>query len=280
MRDIATSRHMPKRVLLPPPPAAYFRGPLTAYNHTHRCTTCGVAAHSASQANGNGWPAVNQAPFDRLDVRPTDLPILVPQPADLSPRAASVFTSEFGASAFSSFESMAPTLAQEHWGVHGGAPVDNCEEPDKTNGFWKVCKGGNVMAERNYPCDNLIIGYFGTGQQLDLTGEVAFKRQLYQCMVAQALAIKSNIEQKRAANKFGIVTWQLNEIWPTGGWGSIECTMTSTSFRTTSHAFLCSTPPYKGCMSEIITMVVILTGWGLVLASDVVPDARLLAEIL
>ena len=213
---------MPKRVLLPPPPAAYFRGPLTAYNHTHRCTTCGVAAHSASQANGNGWPAVNQAPFDRLDVRPTDLPILVPQPADLSPRAASVFTSEFGASAFSSFESMAPTLAQEHWGVHGGAPVDNCEEPDKTNGFWKVCKGGNVMAERNYPCDNLIIGYFGTGQQLDLTGEVAFKRQLYQCMVAQALAIKSNIEQKRAANKFGIVTWQLNEIWPTGGWGSIE----------------------------------------------------------
>ena len=80
-----------------------------------------------------------------------------------------------------------------------------------------------------YPCDNLILGYFGNGSKagataaLDEVGEAAFKRQLYQCMVAQALALKSDIENRRAnTNAFGLITWQLNEIWPTGGWGSLE----------------------------------------------------------
>ena len=31
-----------------------------------------------------------------------------------------IFGSEFGAVVMSSFESMAPTLAPEHWGLHGG----------------------------------------------------------------------------------------------------------------------------------------------------------------
>jgi len=34
--------------------------------------------------------------------------------------------------------------------------------------------------------------------------------------------MKSNIETRRAGNQFGILVWQLNEIWPTGGWGSLE----------------------------------------------------------
>ena len=37
-----------------------------------------------------------------------------------------VYASEFGSSVMSSFESMSPTLAPEHWGIHGGAPPDNC----------------------------------------------------------------------------------------------------------------------------------------------------------
>lgn len=58
--------------------------------------------------------------------------------------------------------------------------------------------------------------------QLDDSGEVALKRQLYQCMLAQTLSMKSVIELQRASNTFGLLTWQLNEIWPTGGWGSLE----------------------------------------------------------
>ncbi|EDQ89184.1 uncharacterized protein MONBRDRAFT_8157 [Monosiga brevicollis MX1] len=64
--------------------------------------------------------------------------------------------------------------------------------------------------------------YFGNDQDLNATGETAFKRQLYQCMLGQALEMKSNIETRRGTNQFGILVWQLNEIWPTGGWGSLE----------------------------------------------------------
>jgi len=34
--------------------------------------------------------------------------------------------------------------------------------------------------------------------------------------------VKSNIENRRSENEFGTVIWQLGEIWPTGGWGSLE----------------------------------------------------------
>jgi hypothetical protein len=44
----------------------------------------------------------------------------------------------------------------------------------------------------------------------------AFKKQL------EELQQKSDIEARRSANAQGTVTWQLNEIWPTGGWGSLE----------------------------------------------------------
>jgi len=45
---------------------------------------------------------------------------------------------------------------------------------------------------------------------------------LYQCMLSQALMMKSNIETRRSQNQLGCLVWQLNEIWPTGGWGSLE----------------------------------------------------------
>lgn len=173
--------------------------------------------------NGNGWPAVNQAPYNQLSIPDVRLPLpLHVKETGLS--FPNMWTSEFGASVFSSFESMSPTLAKEHWSVHGGMPADDCTGADPTNGFWRICKGGNPMSERNYPCDHIILGYFGKehAKLLDETGEAAFKRQLWQCMLGQALLVKSEIELQRSRNSFGIWTWQLNEIWPTGGWGSLE----------------------------------------------------------
>jgi len=41
-------------------------------------------------------------------------------------------------------------------------------------------------------------------------------------MMGQALEMKSNIENRRSTNEFGTIIWQLGEIWPTGGWGSLE----------------------------------------------------------
>lgn len=80
------------------------------------------------------------------------------------------------------------------------------------------------MAERNYACDSLIDVYFGSrpSSYYNMTGESIFKTQLYQCMISQALEMKSNIETRRTKNELGITVWQFNEIWPTGGWGSIE----------------------------------------------------------
>jgi len=79
------------------------------------------------------------------------------------------------------------------------------------------------MAERNYPCDNLVIVYFGgTQADLDAVGESAFKKQLFQCLIGQALVLKGYISQHHNTNTFGLQIWQLNEIWPTGGWGTIE----------------------------------------------------------
>ena len=83
------------------------------------------------------------------------------------------------------------------------------------------CVGTNPMSARNYPCDNIIEVYFGKSD-FDLVGEGVFKKQLWQCMVGQALVIKQNIEARRSRSIFGIIVWQFNEIWPTGGWGSIE----------------------------------------------------------
>jgi hypothetical protein len=135
---------------------------------------------------------------------------------------------------------MAPTLAPEHWGVHGGAPPDSCG-----GGFERYCNGTNVvrsrrrrgarararrrqprshnaplpplqMAQRNYPCDNIILQYFGP-TNFDAVGEAAFKKDLWQCMLGQALLLKSVIEVRRSTNQYGHLIWQLNEIWPTGG---------------------------------------------------------------
>ena len=36
----------------------------------------------------------------------------------------------------------------------------------------------------------------------------------------QALFLKAQVEGWRANNIFGLLLWQFNEVWPTGGWGA------------------------------------------------------------
>lgn len=174
-----------------------------------------IETHGPYQ-HGNGFPAVNGGgklqPFD------PKLPISV-KATGTGVNYTNVFASEFGCVSMSSFESMSPTLSPQHWALHAGQPDDDCN-----GGFASTCKGPNVMAQRNYPMDNLLDVYFGDGDAhfLNTTGEAPFKKQLWESMISAALNIKSNIEGRRQTNQFGIIVWQYGEIWPTGGWGSVE----------------------------------------------------------
>jgi hypothetical protein len=126
--------------------------------------------------------------------------------------------SEFGASVTSSFESISSTISQEYWSLHGDEANDECAIIFEN---LNECNGTNVMAQRNYPCDSLIKAYFGE-IKLNEVGEKPFRRQLYMCMIAQSLWLKLQIETQRNNNIFGLLIWQLNENWPTGGWGLVE----------------------------------------------------------
>lgn len=202
---------------------------------SQRCTTipgakC-IEVHRPKW-QGSGFPAVNGResltpfhtpvpwPWNFAGLFPSNIPLNLTR-NQISPALQNNFSSESpGGTVFSSFESMSATLDPSHWGIHAGQPWDTCHKGPHGD---RICEGGNVMAERNYPCDNFIIVYFGkVGSNVNATGELAFKQQLYQCMIAQALLIKQNIEWTRSMNRFGILVWQFNEIWPTGGWGSIE----------------------------------------------------------
>jgi len=137
---------------------------------------------------------------------------------DTGPMFRNIFVSEFGASVSSSFESLSALLPESAWSIHGGGPPDDCEQ---LIGDVNVCNGTNAMAERNYPCDNRIEAFFG-GVSLENVGAPFFQQHLYECMIAQALWMKGQIEIMRSSNSFGTLVWQLNEVWPTGGWGAIE----------------------------------------------------------
>jgi hypothetical protein len=163
--------------------------------------------------HGAGFPAVNGGSSDELFSARIPLTLA---PAPTGPQYENVFASEFGCVVMSSFESMSPTLDPQHWGLHAGMAADNC-----TSGGDNICTGGNPMAQRNYPCDNIIEVYFGR-YDLGKVGEQEFKKQLYHCMLGQALEMKADIQARRAQNQLGVIVWQLNEIWPTGGWGSLE----------------------------------------------------------
>ena len=181
--------------------------------------------------HGTGFPAVNGDPSLSLfnsNIPPTFGPSFI-----FNSTTPGFFVSEFGCVATSSFESMSPTLDAKHWSLHGGSPPDDC-----VGGFFRNCSNSvthepsNVMAQRNYPMDSIIASYFGVAllPSLDDVGVFAFKRQLYLAMLSTALQQKSHVETLRAAPTWGIVIWQLNEVWPTGGWGSVEYGVDDSSF--------------------------------------------------
>jgi hypothetical protein len=127
-----------------------------------------------------------------------------------------VYASEFGTTGSSSFESTAPTLSPQHWGLHAGTVADTCNNDTKPNVRCvgeHVCTGNNPMTQRNYACAGPIRLFFGdkTTVDLDATGEVAFKGQLYQCQLVQAVVLKQIYEQRRTQNAFGHLVWMLNE---------------------------------------------------------------------
>ena len=73
------------------------------------------------------------------------------------------------------------------------------------------------------PCDSWITTYFGDkAVDRNATGEAAFRAQLFLGVLGQAIEMKGQISAMRSDNRWGVVVWQLNEIWPTGGWGSLE----------------------------------------------------------
>lgn len=62
---------------------------------------------------------------------------------------------------------------------------------------------GRPLTAPSDPCDSLIDTYFGLFDAFDSVGEAVFKRQLYHCLLGQALSIKANIETRRSKNEFG-----------------------------------------------------------------------------
>lgn len=180
-----------------------------------------VEAHGPYQ-HGGGFPAVNGNQNDGA-FNP-NIPInLAPTYTQFGPNAPGTFYSEFGASAWSSFESVAPTLDPPHWGLGGGMPPNPAATC--TGGFSGICPGPNPIAQRNYPPHSFILTYFpspGLAPSLNETGTIPFQRQLYLAVLAQALEMKADIGTRRTNAHTGTVYWQANEIWPTGGWGSLE----------------------------------------------------------
>ena len=63
-------------------------------------------------------------------------------------------------------------------------------------------------------CAGPIRLFFGSKTTVDLsaTGEAAFKGQLYQCQLVQAVVLKQVYEARRTQNSFGHLVWMLNEV--------------------------------------------------------------------
>lgn len=123
---------------------------------------------------------------------PAAMPNVLPAAIATGPQLPGLFNSEFGFLAPPAFESLAPSLSPNDWGLHG---------PEM---FW-----------RDWPCDSQIITYFNVSAAfLDEFGDDSFKAQLFLCSIAQSVNMKNFIEQRRAQNFLGNLLWQvINFVW-------------------------------------------------------------------
>ena len=234
----AIAREDPTRVVWPSSPAAGWLSGVSRLYGTPSGTPlvalvgsqphiwdAGNERHGPYQAGVGAppWQTIMRDPWSGATTFDPGMPTQYLSPGD-SPRGAaapSIFISEFGAVSMASFEAFSATLAPGSWGLHGGGVAENCTATPGV--FINDCVGRNAMAQRNWPCDSLIWSYFGPAL-LNASGEVAFKAQLYLCQLASALNMQQNILGRRAAadNELGHLVWQLNDIWNTGSWGSLE----------------------------------------------------------
>jgi len=146
---------------------------------------------------GGGFAAVNGV----TNYEPVATSVVFDEaPVGLS--QASTFISEFGAVAWSSAESLASTLSPRYRSLFGNQPPDVCAG----DGFPNVCRGGNVLARRNYPCANFVGSFFGPSADYLRPGRTPpafvaylnasqhFAASLYQCGLASALLVKNLVE--------------------------------------------------------------------------------------
>ena len=187
----------------------------------------GLPLYSGLEYHGPYWhgcskthPSVNGPLRENCTKISTDTPTIFFETSRIGPQYPSKFISEFGATVYSSFESMAASFDYLNFSTHGGTESDECTI---IVGNLNKCNGTNVWAERNYPCDSIIESNFHIDKaNFYKVGTHSLQRQLYFCMISQALIMKSEIEYQRSQNIFGSLIWQLNENWPTGGWGCLE----------------------------------------------------------
>ena len=96
-------------------------------------------------------------------------------PAQTGPGFEGWYKSEFGCVSWSSFESMTAEMPEGQWSM---------SSPGALN--------------RNWNASNVITVFFGPEASVEMGryGEAAFKKQLYQSMVGQALFLKTEIEAR------------------------------------------------------------------------------------
>ena len=148
-----------------------------------------------NNGNGGGWKTINSGGGSHVGKVDPAVVVGVQPGFKVSPGQPGYFKSETGCMSLSSFESLAGTLEPSEYGI-------------QTPPF----------RERNYAPDSLILAYFGAHRDLSQVGAAALQSQAYLSMLAAALERKSDIESWRSTGIWGMLMWQLNEIWPTGGW--------------------------------------------------------------
>lgn len=113
-----------------------------AWNYTN--TDNAIESHGPYQRGYSSlFPAINGGPS--INSNETLVPPYIRKESESGPAYRNTFVSEFGASLYSSFNSMAAFLPESAWGVHGGSGPDSCTQVFENE---NDCVGQNPMAER------------------------------------------------------------------------------------------------------------------------------------